>query len=62
MIQICAKFIGLSFLYIEMKELCEATVKPEMRSNFQMTFPQMDPSKTKQSVSGDEILADLCCE
>ena len=26
-----------------MKELCEARVKPEMSSNFQTTFPQMDP-------------------
>ena len=26
-----------------MKELSEARVKPKMSSNFQITFPQMDP-------------------
>ena len=26
-----------------MKELCEARVKPEMSSYFQMMFPQIDP-------------------
>ena len=29
-------FIGLSFLFIEMKELCEARAKLEMSSNFQI--------------------------
>ena len=28
-----ANLISLSFLYIKMKELCEATVKPKMSSN-----------------------------
>ena len=54
-------FIGLSFLYIETKELCEARVKLEMSSNFQMTFPQMDslpPSETASERS--ELFADLC--
>ena len=32
-------FIGLSFLFIEMKELCEARAKLEMSSNFQI-YPQ----------------------
>ena len=29
-------FIGLSFLFIETKELCEATAKLETSSNFQI--------------------------
>ena len=29
-------FIGLSFLFIEMKELCEARAKLETSSNFQI--------------------------
>ena len=32
-------FIGLSFLFIEMKELCEARAKLETSSNFQV-FPR----------------------
>ena len=42
-----------------MKELCEARVKPEMSSNFQMMFPQMDPPHLKLPVKGDELFADL---
>ena len=35
-------FIGLLFLFIEMKELCEARAKLEMSSNFQIYLGKTD--------------------
>ena len=49
-------FIRLSFLYIEMKELCEPSVK---RNQFKI-FRQCSLRWTPQSVSGVDILADTC--
>ena len=51
--------IGLLFLYIEMKELCEARVKPEMSSNFWTMFPQIDPPFETAS-ERSELFADPC--
>ena len=39
---IYGQLVGLSFLFIEMKELCEARVKLEMSSNFQIYLGKTD--------------------
>ena len=48
-------FIGLSFLFIEMTELCEARAKLEMSSNFQIypgkTDDEPPPFETARALS-----------
>ena len=56
------KYILLdSLLVFCRKDLCEARVKPEMSSNFQMTFSDIPPC-TKLPVPGREVFADICCQ
>ena len=59
---VCMPLIGLSFLYIEIKELCEARVKPEMSSNLadETSLAEVPPFETASERS--ELFAELCHE
>ena len=57
-------FIGLSFLFIEKKELCESRAKLETSSNFQIypgkTDDELSPFKTARALS--ELFTVQCCQ
>ena len=48
------EFIGLSFLFIEMKELCEARAKLETSSNFQIYLGKTDDRPPIQNCQSTE--------